>query len=136
MKKKAVEKVSQFVEGLERSGLAVRCVVLFGSYARGDFTEESDMDICIVAENLGRDEAGRPRLDSPVRVGGVQPLAYSPLEFLEALRSLSPVALDIMHEGVVLRDDGFFEEARRLYEELKSKHGLVRWKDGWRWRTV
>ncbi|MCS7136929.1 MAG: nucleotidyltransferase domain-containing protein [Candidatus Caldarchaeum sp.] len=136
MKKQALEKVFRFVGGLEEAGYLVRCVVLFGSYARGDFTEGSDVDVCVVVDDLAKDEAGRPAISPAHHIHGIQVIAYCPSQFLNALRSLNPVALDTVHDGVVLRDDGFMAEAKTVYEKLKADYGLVRWKNGWRWRTT
>ncbi|MEM3081615.1 MAG: hypothetical protein QXH35_07985 [Nitrososphaerota archaeon] len=66
----------------------------------------------------------------------MQTLVYSSQEFLEALRRLSPVVLDILYEGVVLDDDGFIKKARLLFDELRIKFGLERLHDGWRWRPT
>ncbi|MGQ9515057.1 MAG: nucleotidyltransferase domain-containing protein, partial [Thermoproteota archaeon] len=50
LKKAAYEKVRELLRQIEK--LRPRLVVLFCSYARGDFTEMSDIDVCVVAENL------------------------------------------------------------------------------------
>ncbi|MEM0440468.1 MAG: nucleotidyltransferase domain-containing protein [Candidatus Caldarchaeum sp.] len=133
MRKCALESVRRFLEELEAAGYSVKSVVLFGSYAKDSFTEASDIDVCVVCENLPRNVWGLPDLTKLPRVRGVQPLAYTPEDFLSALRKLSPVALDIVYDGIVLRDDGFMKQAKAVYEELRAKHGLTRWKDGWKW---
>ncbi|MBO3840050.1 MAG: nucleotidyltransferase domain-containing protein, partial [Candidatus Brockarchaeota archaeon] len=42
--------MQDFLRQVEK--LEPKLIILFGSHARGDFTEESDIDICVVAENL------------------------------------------------------------------------------------
>ncbi len=63
MLKEILDKVVSFSKDLFKDKLAD--VILFGSYARGDFDEESDVDILIVA-NLPTDEisAYRDKIDS------------------------------------------------------------------------
>lgn len=136
LRRRALESVHRFVDELEAAGHVVKSVVLFGSYAKDTFTEASDVDFCVVCEHLPKNVWGLPDLTTLPRVRGVQPLAYTAEDFLDALRKLSPVALDIVHEGIVLRDDGFMKQAKTLYEELHAKHGPTRWKDGWKWRTT
>ncbi|MEM2398244.1 MAG: nucleotidyltransferase domain-containing protein, partial [Ignisphaera sp.] len=38
-----------------RKKLALRLVILFGSRARGDYTDRSDIDILVVADDLPKD---------------------------------------------------------------------------------
>lgn len=46
----ALKIVRQFKLALERSGVPVREVILFGSYATGTYNENSDIDIVVISE--------------------------------------------------------------------------------------
>lgn len=61
MAKKTIKKelkniLLQYWEKIEESGIPVERMVLFGSYARGNEREDSDIDICVVSPKLGKDE--------------------------------------------------------------------------------
>lgn len=127
--------MNKFVDELKEAGVRTRCLILFGSYARGNFTEGSDIDLCVVADGLPNDELERRMLTRFRRPHGIQALAYAPQEFLGMMRSLNPLVLDVVHEGVVLFDDGFVKGAKELLEELKVKHELIKEEGGWRWRV-
>jgi len=43
--------VQELCEKLREHGIRVRMVILFGSYARGDFTMDSDLDLIIVSDD-------------------------------------------------------------------------------------
>ena len=48
-------------------------------------------------------------------------------------------ALEAVHHGIVLYDDGFRPEAQREFERVRAFYGLVREELGWRarrWRVV
>jgi predicted nucleotidyltransferase len=80
-----------------------RKVIAFGSVARGDPDEWSDLDLIIVAETSRpflerfKDFAGLydvwPRLDL---------LIYTPPEFERMIAEENPLVLDALREGVVL----------------------------------
>lgn len=53
MKKKAVE---EYISTLKKKGDKVKKIILYGSVARGDFEEESDIDLLIIG-SLSLDEA-------------------------------------------------------------------------------
>ncbi|MGC9119033.1 MAG: nucleotidyltransferase domain-containing protein [Thermoproteus sp.] len=110
------------LEGLvERyRSLGARLVVLFGSRARGDYTESSDYDVLVVADDLPAD----PReaygvlfdLDHPA----VQPLGVRSDKFLDMLRRGNVLLLEALEDGVVLYADGaFLEEALAAYREAR-----------------
>lgn len=50
--KSVIEKVRQFSEDVRKQGVQLRQVFLFGSYARGEQKEWSDIDIALVADDF------------------------------------------------------------------------------------
>jgi uncharacterized protein len=46
----ALEIIRRFRAALEQTGVPVREMVLFGSFATGTFTEDSDIDVVVVSE--------------------------------------------------------------------------------------
>ncbi|MBI5206671.1 MAG: nucleotidyltransferase domain-containing protein [Candidatus Firestonebacteria bacterium] len=46
-----INSIKRFKESI-KSGLNIKKVILFGSYARGNYTDNSDIDVCIIAENI------------------------------------------------------------------------------------
>ncbi len=98
-------------------------VILFGSRARGDYNRASDYDMIVISKKLTGNFLARtkPLYELNEDFLPVDVLAYTPAEFLKALENLSPSALDAMREGIVLHDNGFYEVAKRHFEELKRK---------------
>ncbi len=39
----------------ERYGMLLQCVILYGSYARGDYDEESDIDVLVLVKQAQQD---------------------------------------------------------------------------------
>jgi len=97
-----------FVAGVrERLGARVLAIRLFGSYARGEATEESDVD-CLVLLDLADRDADRAITDLAAdltwQIGGVvvSPMVMSAAEFAawKALERRTP--LEIEREGIPL----------------------------------
>ncbi len=81
----------------------VERVVLYGSYARGDSHEDSDVDLLVIKET---DERFIDRIASALAVTGaripVEPLVYTPAE-IELMRARgSGLLADAEREGKVL----------------------------------
>jgi len=81
-------------------------VILFGSYARGEQQDESDLDICVLVSELsyGRldmqvDARGAIRRDFPLPI---DVLLYTRDEFEESAKKRSRMQYKIKNEGVVL----------------------------------
>ena len=106
-------------------------VILFGSYARGEQNEESDLDICVLVDKLtyGRvdmrvDARSAIRNDFPLPI---DVLLYTHDEFEEDAKKRSRMQYKIKNEGVIL------DEAKKslllLREELlyQSAEYLSNW---------
>ncbi|ACS91077.1 nucleotidyltransferase domain-containing protein [Thermococcus sibiricus] len=119
----SLEKLKAFVERIARHLEGKATIILFGSYARGNYNLASDFDIIVISDKLKGNPLERTRglymLNEeflPVDI-----IAYTRKEFLKALENLSPSALDAMEYGKVLYDDGFYNVAKKKFEELKKK---------------
>ncbi|MFA5860271.1 MAG: nucleotidyltransferase domain-containing protein [Candidatus Thermoplasmatota archaeon] len=83
--------------------------ILFGSFARGNETPESDIDLLILARRLGEVDAVRAGLDAlSIRVGTRFGLRLSPIVHAESdLPRLRKTALaaSIVNDGIVIRGE-------------------------------
>lgn len=131
LRKIAHEKIKEFLSQVE--GLRLKLVVLFGSYARGDFTEESDIDVCVVAENLPEDIFERRSLSGLYRVSGLRAIGYFPEEFLKELEKPNLFLYDVLEEGLILYyDESFLNKVIEEKDRVKKELGLVKEHGGWR----
>ena len=81
-------------------------IILFGSYARGDYDSESDIDFCILA-NVPREETTKWRRDINKRISGID-LEYDMLVSLHVINSrmfyshidVLPFFRNVLQEGV------------------------------------
>lgn len=78
-------------------------VILFGSWARGDFNEESDIDIVVIKNTHERflDRIGQVMSLIDTRMG-MEILVYTPREFREMQNRGNSFALSIRDEGKVI----------------------------------
>lgn len=107
-------------------------ILLFGSYAKGNFTEASDIDICLIADNMPRDELTRRTLPDLQKPAKVRVIGFGTEEFLDYLRTLRFLAFDIVADGVVIYDNGAYKKIRETYNELVKEHGIIRLEHGWK----
>ncbi len=131
---KAVELARDFMEKISQQGIKVRSIILFGSYVRGDFTENSDIDICLIGENLPSNELERRSMRRFYSIPKLSVIAYMPDEFLAMLKNLNPIVMDIVYEGLPLFDDGFFHDAQRLFRDLQKRYEIKRDGRAWKWK--
>ena len=114
--------------------LAPKCVLLFGSYAKKNFTESSDLDVCIIAEKLPQEELARRCLRGSYSTSKIKAIGFFPEEFLQYLIGLRFLAFDIVHDGLLLYDDGFYAKIRDVYEQCIKKYTIIKEDVDWRWK--
>jgi len=152
-RQEVLQKVMRFLKELVRElraqfGDNLVSVVLFGSFARGDFDQRSDIDLLIVFEDLPPSFFERHRLFYTVErkvEAGFNPLRERGYlcQFMPVLKTRqqasyhSPLYLDMVEDGKILYDkDGFingvFDEIRRRLSELGAQRKYLEG-GGWYW---
>ncbi len=126
-----VREFSPLIRELRRRfGDGLRCVVLFGSRARGTAKMGSDYDLLVVAENLPMEPIKRQRALTAALLPVVDqvpgPVAFvgkTPDEFAS---NLTPLLLDVCVDGICLWGADFFEPFRRRARKALRESGLRR----------
>jgi predicted nucleotidyltransferase len=79
-------------------------VILFGSFARGDYTAMSDLDVCVILAQAEEWFERQSRFRRLVDLPGVElePHIYTVEEYAKMLEQDNPLALRIRSEGKVL----------------------------------
>ncbi|MEO0248144.1 MAG: nucleotidyltransferase domain-containing protein [candidate division WOR-3 bacterium] len=107
-------------------GDEVAALVLYGSYAVGQETEYSDIDLLIVVERQFESWRERRQCEIALRkafyrlVGQVSPVVLSVNDLDRALESSYPLLLEILETGRVLFDKGCFADVRAQFDQLKQ----------------
>jgi predicted nucleotidyltransferase len=131
LKQEAERLIEQFLS--EIHPLRPKCVILFGSYAKGNFTEGSDIDVCVIAEGLPEDELRRRTLTGSYRTPKIAAMGFYPLEFMDFLKKRRCLVYDIISDGIAVYGEDFFEEIKGIYEECIRAFGMIKETEGWRW---
>ena len=140
LKLEAERLIERFLSEINQLG--PKCVILFGSYARGNFTEGSDIDLCVIAERLPEDELRRRTLVGFYNTPKIAAIGFYPQEFINFLKKRRCFVYDIISDGVVVYDEkrgeacasGFFEEVKSVYERCISEFQMMKEANGWRWK--
>jgi Nucleotidyltransferase domain. len=103
-----------------RKRFSSRAIILIGSYARGDFYDDSDIDLIIISDELPEQIMDRIYIlikmnDSSIPI---EPHGFKTDEFMGMIRELNIMALDTIYEGKVVYDDGFIDDAKRNMRKL------------------
>lgn len=114
----------------EIEGYSVKRVILFGSIARGQPKEHSDIDIIFVASGLPelRNRDTLPPFLKPARI---QDIWMTPEELEDMVIAKTGFLVDALLEGRVLRDDGTVARAREKLVESLKRLKAIRLKSGW-----
>lgn len=107
--------------------LQPECVILYGSLARGTYTNQSDIDLVVIAQLLP--DYFLDRLDLLQRLnqglGPIEALGYTRTEFEEMLQRGHVTALDAVADGVPLHGEGYFRQLKAMFEDM-VRRGLHR----------
>jgi len=108
----------------------LRLLILYGSYARGDYTEESDIDILVVADDLPKD----PR-DAYIKLvipekPEINPIGFNTETFIKKLEKAEPFILEVLEDGkIICSDQEFQTRIMEIYREKRREY--IRKRDLW-----
>ncbi len=88
----AIVKAQKFVDEIRASGILVSNASIFGSWAKGTATDESDIDVCIVSPVFGKDyieEMVRLRKIALPIDSRLEPIPFSPDDINDRLGTLA-----------------------------------------------
>lgn len=83
-KDKILRDIKKYIAELNKSGIPVQKAVLFGSWARGKATEESDVDVALVSDKFTGDRFQDRRSIIPLRRKintRIEPLPFTQKDF-------------------------------------------------------
>jgi len=115
----------------------IKASVLYGSFARGAFTADSDIDILAVSDEVNPRKQRRGKDIAQIKecLSSGQPmdiLLLTSSECLSNFRNHNPLFLDIAWEGVILLDENNF--LKTLIDETRSyiaEKNIIKLSDGW-----
>ncbi|BBD72874.1 hypothetical protein HS1genome_1263 [Sulfodiicoccus acidiphilus] len=112
--------------------LKPKVVILFGSRARGDYTEESDIDVLIISDLLPRDPREGFIMAYNVNFPKVMPTPMNTRVFLKKLEEGSTLVLEIIEDGKILcGDEDFINEIMKTFTEVRKR--FTREGKLWKW---
>jgi len=79
-----IEAVKKYIRELERNNIPIQEAIVFGSYAKGDPKEESDIDIALVSTAFTGDRFEDRRKIVPLRRkidNRIEPIPFRPEDF-------------------------------------------------------
>jgi predicted nucleotidyltransferase len=101
----------KLVEELQNT---IECIVLYGSVAKGEAHEDSDIDILVVTRDDDRklyDRISKIRTMIDLENNTLTTLVYMSKDEIEQYVKLgSPFIENVLKEGIILYDNGFFKK--------------------------
>jgi len=109
----------------------VRSIILFGSVARGEAREDSDVDLLVIASGLPDIKKRYDDLLPARKPARIDDIWMTPEELEEMVDAKTGFVMDALMVGEVLLDDGTVEEAKKRLTESLKRLGARRLKHGW-----
>ena len=112
-KRRVEHALARYVKRI-RSRVELHQAILFGSYARGNYSHDSDVDVSVIADRLPDHYGERYSLLKDTIFGlDLQPFAYTVKEWEKMARTESGFTKEILSHGRVLYPPGFRTRFRR-----------------------
>ncbi len=132
MLEELIRRLEEASEDLKRViGEAFAGLLLFGSYARGEASKGSDVDVLVVMRGL-RDLRVRGDVYSVLARHVGRPLTLVDVNLADLSREdleVTPLLLNALYDGIIVYDEsGILKKLKSKIYELVKRAGLVRYK--------
>ncbi|MEK7657933.1 MAG: nucleotidyltransferase domain-containing protein [Patescibacteria group bacterium] len=97
--KEIKEVAFNFSKAVEKQGIPIKKLIIFGSYAKGNARPESDIDICVVSPKFGKDSIKELQFLFKIRReidSRIEPFSVS---WEEYKKTASPIIFEIKQFG-------------------------------------
>ncbi|MHA1671732.1 MAG: nucleotidyltransferase domain-containing protein [Promethearchaeota archaeon] len=130
MKKEVQIELNSFIKKIEKT-IEIACAILFGSQARGDYTQISDIDLIIIAD-FKEDFFNRILNLTRLNESGYnfELFCYTETEFKKMFERGNAFILDSINDGIPLVGESFFTCYKERLNQLFQR-GLKKSKCTW-----
>ncbi|MBI3384956.1 nucleotidyltransferase domain-containing protein [Candidatus Gottesmanbacteria bacterium] len=97
-----VRLIKKYRDVLIKNGIKVEKMILFGSYAKGKARPWSDLDVCVVSTNFGKDDYDETILLSRLTSGVDEMIEPHPFHPKDLADPYNPLADQIRKTGKIL----------------------------------
>ena len=98
--KKVLEQILDYKEILERNKIKVQKLILFGSYAKGTQKKWSDIDLCVVSPQFGKNRFEERVKLMKLSIGGGENIEPHPYNLKDLKNKWDPLASEITKYGL------------------------------------
>ncbi|MGC8998534.1 MAG: nucleotidyltransferase domain-containing protein [Candidatus Bathyarchaeia archaeon] len=133
LRQKIIQELRRIIEE-SRGKLKPKLAIVYGSIARGDWHQGSDIDLLVISESAHPKFTERAKpLQIVVHGFPVEPRIYTMREFEQMLSHGRMTALDALTEGIIIYAEksymkGIREKLKQTIEKLKPEKTCNGWK--------
>ena len=98
--KKILDKIQDYKKILEKNKIKIDKLILFGSYAKGTQKEWSDIDLCVVSPQFGRNRFDERVKLMKLSIGGWENIEPHPYNLKNLKDKWDPLASEITKYGL------------------------------------
>jgi len=122
--------------GKELLPMNIKAVVLFGSWAKGTATPDSDVDLLVIADNIHPKRHRRgteiAQIKRCLSILTLDILLHTTEEVISNFNNHNPLFLDIAEEGRIILDEGeLLQNSISRARYYIRQRGIKRYGDGW-----
>lgn len=132
-KLKAINKgIKKFCKNVIR-GIQPKCIILYGSLARGDYNERSDVDLIVISSKLPKNYYKRAELlyGMVETLDPIEPLGFTPDEFIKMIKNRHCTSLFAMKEGKALYGKKYFLFLKEIHEKIINQYKIIKGNSSW-----
>ena len=113
--------------------LEPKCIILYGSLVRGDFNERSDIDIIVISSKFPNNYFERAKLlyNMILTLDPIDPLGFTPDEFINMIKKRHCTSLFAMEEGTPLYGKKYFSFLKEIHSEIFNKYKITKGNSAW-----